>query len=154
MLLRESMRLTAVKFPARPPPVTLTYERAWRAGAGVLVALVVAASLAPAANLPATGISDKTSHLAGYAALALWFAPLFPRRRLPVAAGLIALGAGLEVVQPLASDRLFEWWDMVANAAGVTIGMLLAALGCDRWMPAVDRGVARALARRDVGDAG
>ena len=75
---------------------------------------------------------DKLYHLAAYALLMGWFHPAV-ERPLPVAAGLTAMGVGVEVLQGLGGVRWFEWWDMAANAAGVVLGGLAARRGEIYW---------------------
>ena len=65
---------------------------------------------------------DKILHFMGYAALAMVFVlALKPKVYIPALLGLIALGVGIEFIQPL-NSRGFEIADMVANAVGVAVG--------------------------------
>jgi len=65
---------------------------------------------------------DKILHFMGYAALAMVFVlALKPKVYIPALLGLIALGVGIEFIQPL-NSRGFELGDMVANAVGVAVG--------------------------------
>lgn len=76
---------------------------------------------------PGTGtplLPDKLAHFLVYFILAGWFAGLYPRRTMVIAAALIALGALLEFLQPL-TGRSMELADGVTNAAGVLAGLLL-----------------------------
>ncbi len=92
---------------------------------GAVVATVYA-SLLPPADLPsAFGISDKLLHLVGYAVLGA----------LAVASGLrwpaavitvIALGLALEIAQGILGYRSFEWADLLADAAGASLGVAVA----------------------------
>jgi VanZ family protein len=95
-------------------------------GIGYAMALaIVTLSLLPGKSLPSVPTGDKINHLIGYGALMAWFAQLFPERRLRVALVCLALGAIIEVLQPLVSDRFFEGMDNVANAVGIGIGWCL-----------------------------
>jgi hypothetical protein len=98
----------------------------------VWLGALLTVSFAPAAALPPTGVSDKLEHALAYAALTLWFEPLTGRRG---AAGLAlaALGAAIEVLQPIVSDRLFERADIAANALGAGVGLALARTALGRW---------------------
>jgi VanZ family protein len=80
--------------------------------------------------------SDKLLHFSGYFALATWFGGVTRRARyLVVAAGLLALGGGIEIAQGLMHNgREADWWDFVANALGVTTGLVIAYAGLGRWM--------------------
>ena len=65
---------------------------------------------------------DKILHFTGYAALAMVFVlALKPKVYIPALLALIALGVGIEFLQPL-NSRGFEVADMVANAVGVAVG--------------------------------
>ncbi len=65
---------------------------------------------------------DKILHFMGYAALAVVLVlGLRPKVYVPALLGLIALGIGIEFIQPL-NSRGFEVADMVANAVGVAVG--------------------------------
>lgn len=100
----------------------------WLAIAWSLVAAVVYLSLAPMpVEIQAPG-GDKYAHVAAYAALMLWFMQIYDgaRARMVIALGLAALGVGLEFAQYYTGYRSFEYADMVANAAGVALGWLIA----------------------------
>jgi hypothetical protein len=107
----------------------LRARRLWIAGGWALVAAIVYLSLAPAAIDPGgAGEGDKTLHLVGYATLMAWFASIYEARdrRRRFAAGFVAMGITLELVQPLTGLRHFELVDLVANSAGVLIGWAIA----------------------------
>jgi VanZ family protein len=108
----------------------------WIALSAVLVAAIVYASLAPDPPLPAAPAGfDKVEHFTAYCALAVWFTGLYPRTRYwQVVAGLLALGLGIEVAQGVMQlGRSAEVLDMVANAAGVGVGLLLALVRTGTW---------------------
>lgn len=123
------------------PMQELRYTGWWLAGGIALVLLVVTGTLAPAASLPAAGISDKVEHFAGYFALALWFAGLVHRYRyLLVGSALVALGGLLEIGQAAMNvGRSADWLDMWANTLGVALGLALAYAGLGSWMRTVER---------------
>ena len=79
---------------------------------------------------------DKILHFMGYAALtAVFVLALRPKAYVPALTGLIALGIGIEFIQPL-NSRGFEIADMVANAVGVGVGAgigLVARLVLSRY---------------------
>jgi VanZ family protein len=87
------------------------------AWAGAIVWL----SLTPAP--PDVGIDqgDKLGHFVAYGWLMFWFAQLYARR-LPWAAGFVALGIALEFLQGALGYRTFDALDMVANTLGVLLG--------------------------------
>jgi VanZ family protein len=70
---------------------------------------------------------DKLGHLFGYGVLMFWFAQLYARR-LGYAAGFIAMGVALELVQGRLGYRSLEGLDMLANTAGVLLGWGAARL--------------------------
>ena len=78
--------------------------------------------------LAALPISDKFEHFASYAALA--FLPAIHERRVFLVAGvigIIALGIALEFAQRYTGWRDFEFGDMIADVAGVCLGLALGA---------------------------
>jgi len=89
-----------------------------------MVAAVVWGSLTPS---PPSAGNDKVGHFVVYGVLMFWFAQLYARR-LPYAAGFIALGVALEFVQGSLGYRSFELYDMLANSAGVLLGWAAASL--------------------------
>ena len=97
----------------------------WRAIGWLLVALVVIFSLLPrppeVLEIPS---GDKVSHLVAYLILMFWFSQLYRQRSQQIwfAAGLTALGVGLELIQGLMGSRTCQFSDMIANSCGVTIG--------------------------------
>lgn len=95
-----------------------------------LLILTVAASLYPGSEAPQL-VSDKLGHFLAYAVLQLSGAAAFsgPARLWIVAAGLVAMGAGLELAQSFIPYRHASWLDMAANASGVAAGgAILAAM--------------------------
>jgi VanZ family protein len=115
----------------------LRHARTWRllARLGLVATLLV--SLAP---LPDLGVrvehGDKYEHLVWYFALTLWYAQLVaPRRALAWRAlGLFALGAAIEALQGLTAWRSADWRDLVANAAGIAIGLALGLTPARDWL--------------------
>lgn len=110
--------------------------------AGTLIALAIAVvCLAPSSNLPGVGISDKLQHALAFALLAFWFGSIVVRRDLPWAGlALVLFGGLIEIAQALLGwGRTAEWLDLLADAAGVLAGLLLAATplgGWARWLEA------------------
>ncbi len=94
--------------------------------------LLIALSLLPPDALPSTGLWDKAGHTLAYTLLAATgsIAHRGLRAWVLVAAGLLILGAALEVVQSVLPGRVASLQDIVANAIGVALGSLLA-VGAD-----------------------
>ncbi|TNM44178.1 VanZ family protein [Nocardioides albidus] len=93
----------------------------------VLVAAVVVLSLGSPPPGPDVPAGDKWQHLLTYATLSAAAVQVFrPGRPLQrVAVGLVLLGVALEIAQgTLTADRMMDWRDAVANAAGVGLGLL------------------------------
>jgi VanZ family protein len=90
-------------------------------------AAIVWLSLTPA--LPEVDIahSDKLGHFAGYGLLMFWFSQLYLQRA-AYAAGFIAMGVGLELLQGHLGYRTYEVFDMYANTLGVLLGWAAAIL--------------------------
>ncbi len=89
---------------------------------------VIALSVIPQGAIPDIGVSDKLGHIAAYAALALagGIAYRRPRPLFMMAAGLLLLGAGLELVQALLPGRFASGYDVLANMVGIALGSAVA----------------------------
>jgi len=99
------------------------------AGIAVIVGSLLPSSSLAIHTLDRLPIGDKVEHTAMYALLA--FLPaLYERLRVVVgaAAGALALGVGLEFAQLLSGWRNFEIGDMIADGAGVCLGLALGAV--------------------------
>ena len=87
----------------------------------------------PAQHLPSTGW-DKANHALAFAVLAVLGLAAYPARAARVLPGLLAFGAAIELLQSLTGYRTAEWFDLLADAAGLLIGWQLA-----RWLGAGGR---------------
>jgi VanZ family protein len=119
----------------------LRHRRLWVVLSAALVVTIVYASLAPHLPLPPVPAGfDKIEHFAAYCALAVWFTGLYPRTRYGrVVVGLLTLGAAVEVAQGVMQmGRSAELLDMLANAAGVGVGLLLALALTGTWARRVE----------------
>lgn len=119
----------------------LRYAWAWWVIGYVLIAWTVNESLE--AHPPQFGplTSDKVLHFTGYFLLTTWFTGVARTSRYwLVGLGLMALGGSMEIAQGLMHNgRSAEWLDMVANTAGIVVGLLVAWLGLGRWLVWVER---------------
>ena len=109
----------------------------------LMIAVVVVGSLLPARELPTAPFDgfDKLEHFFGYAVLSGYAAMLFARLRVQAlaAAGLVALGIGLEVAQAvLTVSRQADLADAMVNTVGVLAGLALAATPMARWLQCLD----------------
>jgi VanZ family protein len=120
--------------------IPLRHQRLWLAMSAVLVAVTVYASLETGVSLPVPSGFDKVEHFTAYCGLAVWFTGLYPRSRYwKVVLGLLALGIGLEIAQGVMRlGRSADVFDVVANAAGVGIGLLLAYRLTGSWARRVE----------------
>ena len=103
------------------------------------VAAVCVGSLlpAPAEQLPQIPVSDDLQHAAAYFALMAvsYSAYRTPPRERRIAAGLITLGAALELAQHLLPQRELSVADAGANAAGVALAVVAVRLASLRAGP-------------------
>jgi len=94
-----------------------------------MIAAVVLGSLVSAHDLPEVPDGfDKVEHFVGYLLLSAWAVMLFANRRgqAIAAAGLIALGVGLEMAQGAWTvSRMADSADALANSLGVLAGLML-----------------------------
>jgi VanZ family protein len=112
--------------------MTLSVKRALRIIWLLAIIIVIVGSLLPATSIPmkaldSLNINDKLEHVAAYVVLS--FLPALHERRpfiIAAALGCAALGVALEFGQLLSGWRDFEIGDMVADAAGVIIGLAIA----------------------------
>lgn len=121
----------------------------WVAGWMALLALVAAGALMPASELPQVQLPgvDKIQHAAAHAVLASYAMMLFATRRAQgwAVAGLLAYGLGIEAAQAtLTADRMAEWADVLANATGTGLGVVLTGRRPALLMQRVDRWLAGA----------
>lgn len=129
-------------------------ERGWLRGfrwpvlwVGIWLAMigaVAATSLISADELPPAPFDgfDKVEHFLAYFVLAGYAVMLFAQRRAQAlaAAGLIALGVGLEFAQgALTVSRMADSADALANSLGVLAGLALAPTPVARALLWVER---------------
>lgn len=112
----------------------------WRVILALLLILVSYLALTPA---PPPGLDlgwDKLNHTAAFAALGLAaclsLAGWGRQRWLPLS-GLLVYGGAIEIGQLFVPGRSCEWSDLLADAIGITLGAIIAALA--RRISTVDR---------------
>ena len=120
--------------------LNLRYRPVWIAASAVLVLGVVWGSLQTSLGGEVPQGFDKVEHFGTYLFLAVWFTGLFARPRWwMVAVTLLALGAAMETGQyVMQAGRTADVYDMAANAAGVTVGLLLATLLTGGWAQRIE----------------
>ena len=123
--------------------IALRYPWRWQLAGFLLLVFVMIAALVP--KLPfhelalQFRISDKVMHIAAFAFLAVWFSGQYENRSFwRIALGLIAFGILIELVQSMVSYRTAEWMDLIGDAAGITIGLLIGVLGAGGWSMRVE----------------
>jgi VanZ family protein len=118
----------------------LRYPWLWLALGWALVIGVVAGTLMPAPLLRDLSLDDKLLHAGSYCLLMIWFAGLYRRaRHVIIAAILLALGAALDVLQIGTATRSFDPRDIVANALGILLGLLLSLWLLEGWCQRLER---------------
>lgn len=123
----------------------LRFRRFWF-GVGLAIAGIVAVvCLMPGNKLPDVNVSDKTEHMAAFAALAFWFGSILVRRDLAwMVLALLAFGGLIEVAQGVMHlGRKADIHDFVADGIGVLVGLLVALTPLGRWARWVERHLTR-----------
>jgi VanZ family protein len=94
----------------------------------MLVGLTLVNALSPASEAGMTVGWDKVDHLAAFGALACVGVIALhgkARGRWWLVAGLLGLGALIEIVQLYVPGRSSEWQDLAADALGIAAGLLI-----------------------------
>ncbi|HMQ00348.1 MAG TPA: hypothetical protein PKC24_11250 [Cyclobacteriaceae bacterium] len=99
----------------------------------LLLLTVTGLSLYPSSSVPQMPGTDKLHHMLAYAALAFPVSFAKPKNYVWILLGLLAWSGAIELIQPLV-NRLDEWADFFANAAGIAVGFIAGTL-LDRILP-------------------
>ncbi|HEX2493388.1 MAG TPA: VanZ family protein [Steroidobacter sp.] len=123
----------------------LRHPRVWLLIGWLLVVLAITASLLPGQRLPPTGVNDKLEHMAAYTVLALWFAGIYPRSRyVALAVALFLMGVVVEFAQgAMHLGRERDLRDVIANSAGISLGLSIAVLRLGGWAQRLEAWAAR-----------
>jgi len=108
----------------------------------LLVVLVIVGSLIPGPALEAVAVdvNDKVMHASTYFVLMVWFAGFYARTVYPlIAAVLLVLGIGLDLLQGLTETRTFDWYDIAMNGAGVIVGLAVSLSLLGGWCQRVEQ---------------
>ena len=114
------------------PDPALKLRFFWLAIGYALVMLVVYMSVT---SNPIQGpdfpYQDKFSHALAYFTLMSWFAQIYHDRfqRNMIAVVFLLMGLLMEYIQSFDPQRMAEMADMLANASGVALGLVLASTG-------------------------
>jgi VanZ family protein len=103
-------------------------RRFWHGVGWFGIVLLLYLSLTPQPPEISIEQGDKLGHALAYAVLMGWWAQLLiaTRQRLWLAAGLVTLGIAIEYAQGWTGWRTFDYVDMLADAAGVVLGWVVA----------------------------
>lgn len=106
----------------------LRHKNIWRSIAYLIILVIIILSLIPdPGKVTPFSASDKLMHTLAYAVSMLWFGFCFKREKLfIIGAGLVFLGIALEIIQGQTGYRNMSFCDIIANCAGVIIGLLLS----------------------------
>ena len=111
------------------------FKKPWLAVLWTL--LILLACTWPGKDIPAAPVVgfDKVVHAGLFTVWIILWLLVFPGKTgLLIALG-VAYGVGLEFYQQLLPfDRTFDWWDAVADAAGVLLGYLFTRLVLKRYL--------------------
>jgi VanZ family protein len=106
----------------------LRFKNIWRLLAYLFILVIIVLSLIPDPDkLTPFSASDKLMHALFYAVSMFWFGLCFKRERLfGIGTGLILLGIVLELIQGQTGYRTMSLYDIIANCAGVLIGLAIS----------------------------
>lgn len=116
-------------------------RNSWLGLGWLWVVTVFFLSLMPIPPQPyAFEFSDKLNHALAYSLLMLWFCQLYAgKARIKLLLLLLAMGVLIEILQGMTGYRYFEFADMLANTAGVLLGLGLAKMGAEQILAALER---------------
>lgn len=115
---------------ARTDTLTMWIRYAARVAFVTALLAVIYLSVAPSTAVAFPDVSDKIQHGFAYFVLTVLGLLSFPGRKglAMLAAALIVLGCSLEGVQAMVPGRVPDGADIVANTAGVILGLLVTAI--------------------------
>jgi len=107
--------------------ILIIVQRWWKTITVLTFVAITMLSLWPVATLPAVPGSDKTHHFIAYTALMFPVALRQPRYWIMLGIFFVIWSGMIELIQPYV-NRYGEWQDMLANTAGITLGLLAGIL--------------------------
>src|SRR4051812_3435942 len=123
----------------------LRFRRLWLALGLGFVALVIYLSLTP--NQPDYYVpkGQKYGHVLAYTWLMIWYAQIYRTVAVRVRLAVLwcAMGIALEFVQRLTTYRTFSYFDMLLDAGGVALGLMLARTQLQNGLGVLERTLAR-----------
>lgn len=120
----------------------LPHLRLWQWLGRLWLAATVVVCLIPMPRPPIhVEDGDKYEHVLGWLLITLWYAQLTAswRALLARACGFLALGGFIELAQSLTTWRSADFADLIANAAGIGLGLVLASTPLSRLLERLDR---------------
>ena len=118
----------------------LRYPIVWALLGWGLLIVVAVGSVMPGGVMPERAVDDKVVHAFSYFLLMIWFAGLYTRQRYAIIAlMLLGFGAVLELVQARLPYRFFDPRDLLANAAGIVLGLSLSFTLLAGWCQRVEQ---------------
>ena len=89
---------------------------------------VLVLALMPAPPPMANTGWDKSNHMLAFASLGALGLLAFPQRLTAVVLCVLSYGALIEVLQSFTPNRSAEWLDLLADAAGILLGLAITGL--------------------------
>lgn len=85
--------------------------------------------------------ADKVSHALAYFVLMLWFSQIYHDKfqRNMIAFVFVLMGISIEYFQSFDPNRTADFFDIVANVTGLTLGFLLALGSSKNWLLRFER---------------
>jgi VanZ family protein len=122
--------------------VTWKYRKLWLVIGWAWIVAIWYLSLSPEpppVDLGTT-FSDKILHAGAYGLLMSWFMQLYHRRdsRITCMIAFIGMGIFIEYLQGMTASRQFELLDMLANATGVLLALLIVRGKLSQWLLHLD----------------
>lgn len=99
--------------------------------------LILVACTWPGKDIPTAPIMgfDKIVHTGLFTVWTILWLLAYPRKSSLIVLAGMSYGLGLEFYQQLLPfDRTFDWWDAVADAAGVSVGFTFKSFVIDRYL--------------------
>ncbi len=107
--------------------VTALIERYWILLSATILLIITTLSLLPLDQLPEVPGTDKTHHFIAYCVLMFPVALRKPKYWFVILIFFAVWSGGIELIQPYV-NRYGEWLDMLANTAGLLLGVLFGGL--------------------------
>lgn len=118
----------------------LRFARLWQMAGAILLLFTLVAAVAPELPFwkddsgPSFEHADKVMHALTFTILTLYFSGQYRQRSYwRIAIGLFAFGVLIEVLQSFLDYRIADGADIVADVAGIAVGLGIAIAGVGGW---------------------